>query len=473
MGRAVLGRLCVGERAAVPAEQTAAERAGDDLHATVVGRGIVERQPQRDQRIAVEAPHIARILVPRQHRALLGGLVHDHRAEDRHRGVRRTCVRTPRARPAGGALRGTGRRARAPGSCGTSWWARAAWPRPPGGRRSRRPCRAGTRSRGSRRRRRRDRRHVEPTPPRCRRRSPDRAMRPRRDRTASRTPHRAFTEARRVHSAEVHALTIVARNYLPQSRVLARTFLEHHPGARFSTLVIDGTEHDRAASEVGEVLLIDDIGLDTAEWRPMAAMYTVMEFATALKPAALLHLLRTCVADGEAVAYIDPDIQVMTEFTDVFDHAVEHGIALTPHLLQPLPRDGCTPDERVFMQAGLFNLGFVCVGHRGRAVPAVVARSSAHRRRRRPRQRPVHRSTVGRLGPVAVPSRGRARSGPQRRLLEHPRASAQPRGRRHRARRRRSTALLPLQWVRPGAAVATVEARRGPSSRPARVPIRC
>ena len=159
----------------------------------------------------------------------------------------------------------------------------------------------------------------------------------------------------------MHGLTIVARNYLPQARVLAATFREQHPGARFTTLVIDGTEADRGDPGAGEVLLVDDLGLPADEWRPMAAMYTVMEFATALKPAALRHLLRTCGPD-DAVAYIDPDIQMMQPIDDVFRRAAEHGIGITPHLLQPMPRDGRTPDESVIMHAGMYNLGFLCVG---------------------------------------------------------------------------------------------------------------
>jgi len=159
----------------------------------------------------------------------------------------------------------------------------------------------------------------------------------------------------------MHGLTIVARNYLPQARVLAATFREHHPGAGFSTLVIDGTEADRRDPDAGEVLLVDDLGLALDEWRPMAAMYTVMEFATALKPAALRHVLRRLAPD-DAVAYIDPDIQVMQPIVDVFQHAAATGIALTPHLLQPMPRDGHTPDEAVIMHAGIYNLGFICVG---------------------------------------------------------------------------------------------------------------
>lgn len=161
-----------------------------------------------------------------------------------------------------------------------------------------------------------------------------------------------------------HAVTIVARNYLPQARVLAASFLAAHPTTGFSTLVVDGTDADRLHTDVGEVVLIDDLGLDRTEWHPMAAMYTVMEFATALKPA-LLRWILSGRPSVEAVAYIDPDVHVRQEFDDVFSHAVTSGIALTPHVLHPMPRDGHMPSETTIMQAGIFNLGFICVGRSG------------------------------------------------------------------------------------------------------------
>ena len=40
----------------------------------------------------------------------------------------------------------------------------------------------------------------------------------------------------------MHACTIIARNYLPYARVLAETFGDHHPNARFTTLILDGAD---------------------------------------------------------------------------------------------------------------------------------------------------------------------------------------------------------------------------------------
>ena len=167
------------------------------------------------------------------------------------------------------------------------------------------------------------------------------------------------------------AATIVARNYVAQARVLAASFLQHHPGPRFVTLVIDGDETDLDASTPpSTVVLPGDLGLAPGEWEQMAGMYSLMEFATAMKPALLRALLTQETASrGEdaSVLYLDPDIVVSRPFAEVFSAAQRSGIALTPHVLHALPRDGLEPDEAALMHAGVFNLGFICVG-RG-AVP--------------------------------------------------------------------------------------------------------
>jgi glycosyltransferase involved in cell wall biosynthesis len=155
------------------------------------------------------------------------------------------------------------------------------------------------------------------------------------------------------------ACTIVARNYLAQAEVLATSFAKHHPDVEFVTLVIDGLEDDRDRPGVGRVMLTSDLGLDQALIHRMSVLYDVMEYATALKPSLLIALLRE---GSSAVAYIDPDIRFYAPIVDVFDSAAVHGIYLTPHTLQPIPRDGKKHAEVVIMQAGMYNLGFIAVG---------------------------------------------------------------------------------------------------------------
>ena len=155
------------------------------------------------------------------------------------------------------------------------------------------------------------------------------------------------------------ACTIVARNYIGFARVLEDSFRAANPDIDFITLIIDGSDEDRSGCGLTNVLLIEDLGLSPDVSEPMVLMYGVTELATALKPATLQLLL---TRGYDAAAYFDPDIWVREDVSDIFDQAALSGIVLTPHALQPVPRDGLEIRERGIMQAGIFNLGFIAVG---------------------------------------------------------------------------------------------------------------
>jgi glycosyltransferase involved in cell wall biosynthesis/2-polyprenyl-3-methyl-5-hydroxy-6-metoxy-1,4-benzoquinol methylase len=158
----------------------------------------------------------------------------------------------------------------------------------------------------------------------------------------------------------MNACTIIARNYLAQARVLARSFFEHHPEGRFSVLVIDAeTPVVLGAEDRFRVLLPLQIGFEEAEFHRLATIYDVMELATAVKP----QLLKFLLAEGStAVTYFDPDIEIFQPLDDIEELARKHSIVLTPHTLEPLPHDRREPGEVTLLLAGMFNLGFIAVG---------------------------------------------------------------------------------------------------------------
>ena len=156
--------------------------------------------------------------------------------------------------------------------------------------------------------------------------------------------------------------TIVARNYLPAARVLAESYQRHHPDASFAVLVVDADADERVelAKRAPTVRILDptDLDLDRDEFGRMALAYSVTELCTAVKP----WLLRRLLADHDVAIYLDPDIEVFAPFGDeVTELALEHGIAVTPHVLEPMPRDGLRPSEADIMASGVFNLGFIGV----------------------------------------------------------------------------------------------------------------
>lgn len=161
----------------------------------------------------------------------------------------------------------------------------------------------------------------------------------------------------------MHVCTIVACNYLPQARVLAKSFRAHHPEGRFTVLLLDRAEtgHSTATRDLFEVLRVDELTGDTSDLRRMAAFYDVLEYSTALKP----WLLRTLLNRGSStVTYLDPDIQVFTTITELDRLAVEHELVLTPHVTAPMKRDGKKTAEFTILRSGMFNLGFISVGER-------------------------------------------------------------------------------------------------------------
>ena len=157
----------------------------------------------------------------------------------------------------------------------------------------------------------------------------------------------------------MHACTIIAKNYLAQARVLAESFLEHNPGSSFSVLVIDAVEERfEPADESFTVLSPADIACEPFE--RMAARYDVLELSTAVKP----WLLRQQLGAGaETITYLDPDIQVFGSLEHLHQEALSHGLVLTPHNTSPIPDDGHKPTQVDIMIAGVYNLGYLSIGH--------------------------------------------------------------------------------------------------------------
>lgn len=156
--------------------------------------------------------------------------------------------------------------------------------------------------------------------------------------------------------------TIIAKNYLAHARVLAESFQRNHPDGRCFVLIIDETDgYVDAAEEQFVLVRPDEIGLESFE--EMRGAYGVMELSTAVKPWLLRHMLLTH-DDGSGIAYMDPDIEVVSRMTELEAELREHAVVLTPHVLHGMPRDGRKPSETDILMAGVYNLGFIGLSNR-------------------------------------------------------------------------------------------------------------
>ncbi len=153
--------------------------------------------------------------------------------------------------------------------------------------------------------------------------------------------------------------TIVARNYLAFARVLATSLRKHAGGeVQVSVLVLDDEDGEvDCRAEPFDVVRPSDLDIAPREFHHMAAVYDILELATAVKPWLLQHLL----SSSDVVCYLDPDIEVFASLAAVGAAAQRHSIVLTPHATTPMPRDGLIPNEQTIRQAGVFNLGFIAV----------------------------------------------------------------------------------------------------------------
>lgn len=158
------------------------------------------------------------------------------------------------------------------------------------------------------------------------------------------------------------ALTICAANYLPFANVLGASFLKHNPNSNFFLLLVDGdvlTEVQDIDSSI-RVIKPSDLDLDYTSFQRMTVYYDVTELSTALKP----HGLKFLLDNGSKVAvYLDPDIEVFSELNEVHEHLQTANIALTPHTLNPIPRDDLRPTDYDIMASGTFNLGFIAINN--------------------------------------------------------------------------------------------------------------
>ncbi len=153
--------------------------------------------------------------------------------------------------------------------------------------------------------------------------------------------------------------TIIAKNYVAHARVLARSFAEHHPEGRFHVLVIDDYEgYIDPADEPFE--LVTPAELDIEGFARMAVLYDVVELSTAVKPWLLRWLLAR--SPDDMAVYLDPDMRLYARLDEMFAAVSEHGLVLSPHSVDPMPRDGKRPNEQDILIAGTYNLGFIGIG---------------------------------------------------------------------------------------------------------------
>lgn len=163
----------------------------------------------------------------------------------------------------------------------------------------------------------------------------------------------------------IAACTIAAKSTLALGRVVAESFLRHHPSVPCFLLLADEVdgyfEPDR---EQYKLITLPELGYGNA--RELAFRYSQQEFSYALTPTLLLHLLRR---GFERVLFIKQESLVTGDLIPEFEELQRSSLLLTPHLLRPLTGTDAPPRELNILLSGMYNGGCVGVAN----VPETVA----------------------------------------------------------------------------------------------------
>jgi len=152
------------------------------------------------------------------------------------------------------------------------------------------------------------------------------------------------------------ACTIIAKNYLAAAKTLAQSFLAKNSDREFYVLIVDEFEgFVDDSNEDFEIIGLASLGIPNLP--SLCFKYNVVELCTAVKA----HFLQYLISEKglDEVLYIDPDILVTNTLERIFDRLNTHDIVLTSHTNVDYPDDGYSPDDRLMLLTGGFNLGFI------------------------------------------------------------------------------------------------------------------
>jgi hypothetical protein len=152
--------------------------------------------------------------------------------------------------------------------------------------------------------------------------------------------------------------TLCSNNYLAQALVLGKSVLLQQPNWKFVIGLVDRRHTDIAYNTFG-CDVVEAAAVEPA-MNLLAEKFSIVELNTCVKPRFFQYLFEQYQA--EQVIYLDPDICTysnMHEIDELFEKSGE--FVITPHILTPLPLDGQTPEEPLFLNYGLYNLGFLAL----------------------------------------------------------------------------------------------------------------
>ncbi len=154
------------------------------------------------------------------------------------------------------------------------------------------------------------------------------------------------------------AFTLCSNNYLAQANVLKESFLKFNPDFKFYIGLVDeiSSEIDYSIFEPAIITPISKI--KSLNINELIAKYDIIEFNTCVKPSVFKYIIEEN-SNAEIIYYIDPDICFYNPIEFVNQILRDKAIVLTPHITSPIISDDFLPSENLFLNYGVYNLGFI------------------------------------------------------------------------------------------------------------------
>lgn len=163
------------------------------------------------------------------------------------------------------------------------------------------------------------------------------------------------------------AFTICSNNYLAQAKILGDSFLEFHPDWKFIIGLCDelSEEIDYSFFEHIKIIPVADIAIYC--FNEIKEKYDIIELNTSIKPSFFKYLISR-YENLELIIYLDPDIQIFRKISLIEKYLEVDDILLTPHILNPIGVDDLSPSENLFLNYGIYNLGFLALNSKSKNV---------------------------------------------------------------------------------------------------------
>ena len=152
--------------------------------------------------------------------------------------------------------------------------------------------------------------------------------------------------------------TICSNNYLAQAKILIASASEFSP----ESILVIGLVDERS-SQIDYDNFLPAVIVPIAELKlendlELYAKYNIVELNTCVK-ASYFKYLSHRFPQVKKIIYFDPDIKIFNSLESMLLELDKAEIILTPHILTAIKPDEFKPQENIFLNYGLYNLGFL------------------------------------------------------------------------------------------------------------------